>query len=63
MKECNGSAQQDLCFQSPLILKHIKNNPVTVMMAKPRLITLLRLEVCVLLLYWKIKQMFMGEKE
>lgn len=33
------------------------------MMAESRLIALLRLEVHVLLLYQKITQMFMGEKE
>lgn len=36
---------------------------MTVMIAESRLIALLRLEVHVLLLYQKIKQMFMGENE
>lgn len=59
MKECNGSAQQDLCLQSPFIVKKNENNLVTVMIAEFRLVALLRLEVHVLLLYQKIKQMSM----
>lgn len=39
-----GSAQQDLCFQSPATDKGNNNNPVTVIRAECRLIALLRSE-------------------
>lgn len=60
MKECDDSAQQDLCFQSPLIVKEYKNNTMMVMMAESRLITLLRLYLCFAI--WENKTNVHGRK-